>query len=90
MLIFLYILLCLLVAFYQLCYMFNNIYKVTHIGNAVLYVSLALIVPIVIIGGWMHIIWYILAHIATYVISLILWGILYRWYHNKRFGPPNE
>ena len=90
MLIFLYIVLCLLVTFYQLCYMFNNIYDITHIGNRVFYISLVLIVPIVVIGGWMHIFWYILVQVATYIISLILWGILYRWYHNKRFGPPKN
>ncbi len=90
MLIFLYIVLCLLVTFYQLCYMFNNIYDITHIGNRVFYISLALIVPIVAIGGWMHILWYILVHIATYIISLILSVILYRWYYKKRFGPPKK
>lgn len=90
MLIFLYIVLCLLVTSYQLCYTFNNLFPVTHIGNRILYISLALIIPIVAIGGWLHILWYIIAHVATYVIALLPCGLLYRWYFNKRFGPPKD
>lgn len=85
MLIFLYIALCLLVTSYQLCYTFNNLFSVTRIGNCLLYISIALIIPIVAIGGWLHILWYLIAHIATYFIALLPCGLIYRWYYNKRF-----
>lgn len=79
MLIFCYIALGLFIMIYQLCFMFSPKYlHAKGIGNVFLFLSLILVIPIIILGGWIHLLWYILFSVVCYIVFLLLGGMAWR------------
>lgn len=79
MLISCYIALGLFIMIYQLCFMFSPKYRhAKGIGNAFLFLSLVLVIPIIILGGWIHLLWYILFSVVCYIVFLLLGGMVCR------------
>lgn len=84
MLIFLYVILCIFILLYQNCFMLNHIFrKATDIGNLFLLLSFIMIIPILIVGGWKHILIYIGVSLIAYVVSLIIAFIVYKVFIKK-------
>lgn len=91
MLIFLYIILGILIFIYQFCFMFKPMfYRVETIGNICFSISLVLIIPIVICGKWIHILWCILFYIVCYAITLILATHVWKKVNYNFFGGTND
>lgn len=87
MLIAFYIVLSLLILTYNLCFMFKPMfYHVEGIGNICLLLSLLCVVPIAIVGGWLHILIYLGVSFGLYIVTLIIAGIIWRLVVNKFFN----
>lgn len=91
MLIAIYIILVLLIIIYQMCFMFKPMfYNVESIGNFCFSISLLLIIPAIIIGGWKQILIYLGISVASYVVGLIVAAIAWRAVHKKFFSKEQE
>ena len=85
MLVAIYIVLAVLILIYQMCFMFKPMfYKVEQIGNFCFFISLLLIIPVIIIGGWKKIFLYLGISVAAYIVGLIIAAIVWRAV-NKKF-----
>ena len=86
MLIFLYIMLIILVLAYQAFFMFKPMFlNFESKGKFCLFISWLLAVPIIIIGGWKHLLYYLIVSVIAYIIGLVFAGILWRFINKKYF-----